>query len=52
MLAYLHRAVDWGYRNANEIRIESALDPLRSREDFRPLMMDTAFPEEPFARAD
>jgi hypothetical protein len=25
------------------------LDPLRSRLDFRVLMMDLAFPEEPFA---
>jgi hypothetical protein len=28
----------YGYRNANEIRIESALDPLRAREDFKKLM--------------
>jgi len=30
------------------VRIESALDPLRSRDDFRLLMMDLAFPAEPF----
>jgi len=45
----LVRAVAAGYRNANEIRIESALEPLRSRDDFRLLMMDLAFPAEVFA---
>jgi hypothetical protein len=48
----LVRAVAAGYRNANEIRIESALDPLRSRDDFRLLMMDLAMPPELFARAE
>ena len=48
-MEWLGRAVAMGYRNANEIRIESALDPLRSRDDFRLLMMDVAFPAEPFA---
>jgi hypothetical protein len=48
----LARAVAAGYRNASEIRIESALGPLRSRDDFRVLMMDLAFPTEPFARAE
>jgi hypothetical protein len=46
---WLRRAVGVGYRNANEVRIESALDPLRSRDDFRLIMMDLAFPAEPFA---
>jgi eukaryotic-like serine/threonine-protein kinase len=48
----LVRAVAAGYRNANEIRIESALEPLRSRDDFRRLMSDLDFPAEPFARAE
>ena len=43
----LERSVKLGIRNANEFRIESALDPLRSRDDFRLLMMDVAFPSEP-----
>jgi hypothetical protein len=45
----LHRAVAMGYRNALEVRIESDLDPLRSRPDFRLLilMMGMAFPAEP-----
>jgi hypothetical protein len=47
---YLRQMVAMGYRNANELGIESALDPLRSRDDFRRLMMDLAFPAEPFAR--
>jgi hypothetical protein len=48
-IEWLRRAVGVGYRNANEVRIESALDPLRSRADFRLIMMDLAFPAEPFA---
>jgi hypothetical protein len=39
-----------GYRNRHAWRTESALDPLRSRYDFRHLSMDVAFPPEPFAR--
>jgi hypothetical protein len=35
--------------SANELRIESALDSLRSREDFRLLMSDLTFPADPFA---
>jgi serine/threonine-protein kinase len=48
---HLRQVVANGYRNANELRIESALDALRSRDDFRLLMMDVAFPTEPFAVA-
>jgi hypothetical protein len=36
----LIRAVAYGYRNANEIRIESAFDPLRNRPDFKKLMAE------------
>ena len=46
----LGRAVANGYRNTNQLRIESALDPLRNRPDFKDLMMDLAFPAEHFAR--
>jgi tetratricopeptide (TPR) repeat protein len=49
-IAALTRAVGMGYRNAYAWRTESALDPLRSRDDFRLLLMDVAFPAEPFAR--
>jgi len=36
----LSRAVARGYRNANEIRIESALEPLRDRPEFKKLMAE------------
>ena len=32
------------------MRRDTDLDPLRSRADFQMLLMDLAFPEEPFAR--
>ena len=50
-MALLHQAVAMGYRNADAFRTDDALDPLRGREDFRLLMMDLAFPAEPFAAA-
>ena len=48
-MAVLRRAVAEGFR-APELRGESSLEPLRSRPDFRLLMMDAAFPTRPFAR--
>jgi hypothetical protein len=48
-MEWVRRAVAMGYRIANELRIESALDALRSRADFRLLMMDVALLDEPFA---
>jgi hypothetical protein len=36
----LGRAVASGYRNTNQIRIESALDPLRDRADFKKLVAE------------
>jgi hypothetical protein len=51
-MARLHQAVGLGYRSADIFRSEDALDPLRGRDDFRLLMMDVAFPDEPFARGD
>ena len=50
-MALLHQAVAKGHRNAAAFRTDDALDPLRGREDFRLLMMDLAFPTEPFAEA-
>jgi hypothetical protein len=38
-----------GHRSLGEFRTEDALGPLRSRDDFRLLLMDLAFPAEPFA---
>jgi eukaryotic-like serine/threonine-protein kinase len=49
-IEWLHRAVATGYRNGNELRIESALDPLRDRDDFRMMIMDLDFPAEPFSK--
>ncbi len=43
-------SVSMGYGNPDAFRTEDALDPLRGREDFRLLIMDLAFPAEPFAR--
>jgi hypothetical protein len=45
------RGAGMGYRNAHAWRTESALDPLRSRDDLRLLMTDVALPAEPFAAA-
>jgi tetratricopeptide (TPR) repeat protein len=48
-MALLRQAVTMGYRKPDAYRTESALDPLRNRPDFCLLMMDLAFPAEPFA---
>jgi hypothetical protein len=45
----LTRSVEIGVRNTDGFRIETALDSLRHRPDFGLLMMDAAFPLEPFA---
>jgi serine/threonine protein kinase len=47
---WLRQAFAAGYRNVNAIRVEPALDALRSREDFQRLIMDMKLPEEPFAK--
>ena len=39
-MEWLRKAIANGYRNTNELRIESALDPLRDRPDFKKLMGD------------
>jgi len=46
----LAKAATMGYGKPDVHRTESALDPLRNRADFRVLMMDLAFPAQPFAR--
>jgi hypothetical protein len=48
-MQWLHRAVA-GYRNVALMQRDHDLDPLRSRPDFQLLMMDLAFPADPFAR--
>jgi hypothetical protein len=47
-MTLLRKAVGMGYRNAGIFRTEAALDLLRDRDDFRLLMMDPAFPTDPF----
>jgi eukaryotic-like serine/threonine-protein kinase len=44
----LGRAARLGYRNPYAYRAETALAPLRDRDDFRLLMMDLDFPAEAF----
>jgi eukaryotic-like serine/threonine-protein kinase len=51
-MAVLRLAVTMGYTNSDAFRTESALDPLRNRADFRVLVMDLAFPAQPFARGE
>jgi hypothetical protein len=49
-MASFRQAVEAGYRDPRLIAGDHDLDPLRSRPDFRQLMMDLAFPDDPFAR--
>jgi hypothetical protein len=49
-VATLRRAVTAGHRNVAHMRIDPDLDPIRSRPDFQLLMMDLAFPTEPFSQ--
>jgi serine/threonine-protein kinase len=51
-MQWLHGAVAGGYRNVAIMQKDQDLDPLRSRPDFRLLMMDLEFPDDPFARGD
>jgi tetratricopeptide (TPR) repeat protein len=46
----LRRAVDTGFRDLDRMQADTRLDPLRTRDDFRLLMLDLALPAEPFAR--
>ena len=46
----LRGAVSNGYRAAGAMAMEPALGTLRNRPDFRLLMMDLAFPADPFKR--
>ena len=43
-MALLTKAVEMGYRNAASFRTESALDPLRKREDFIKLLSELEKP--------
>jgi serine/threonine-protein kinase len=50
-MQWLNRAVAAGYRNLALMRTDPDLKPLRSRPDFRLLLMDLEFPSEPFGSA-
>ena len=39
-MALLRKAVGMGYRDAGAVRTDSALDPLRQREDFKKLLTE------------
>ncbi len=49
-VATLRRAVDAGLQDVAFMRKDADLGPLRSRPDFQMLLLDVAFPEEPFAK--
>jgi hypothetical protein len=49
-MQWLGRAIAAGYRNVALMRKDPDLKPLLSRLDFQLLMMDLAFPSEPFAK--
>jgi hypothetical protein len=48
-MAALHRAVDAGWTDVAHMKHDTDLDPLRSRPDFQGLLLDLAFPADPFA---
>ena len=48
----LRRAVTAGWTRADHMRIDTDLDPIRSRPDFQLLIMDLVWPVDPFARPD
>jgi hypothetical protein len=48
-MAALRRAIDAGFGYAAFLRTEEDLAPLRSRPDFQALLLDVAFPANPFA---
>jgi eukaryotic-like serine/threonine-protein kinase len=50
-VAQLQKAVAEGYRNPDAYRFEDTLDSIRNLLAFRGLMLDLAFPDDPFAHA-
>ena len=48
-MSNLHRAVAAGFLDADLMRTDPDLDPIRSRPDFQALFRDVAFPTDPFA---
>jgi hypothetical protein len=48
----LQQAIEAGFRDLDRIRNDNDLNPVRARPEFQMLMMDLAFPAEPFAGAE
>jgi eukaryotic-like serine/threonine-protein kinase len=48
-MTLFRKAIEMGYSTVTIYRAEDVLDSLRSRDDFRLLLMDLAMPAEPFA---
>jgi hypothetical protein len=48
-MTQLRKAIEMGYHNVAAFRTEDALEPLRDRAEFGLMIMDVAFPAEPFA---
>ena len=46
----IKKAIGMGFRDRAVLDHEHDIDPLRSRPDFQLLLMDLAFPKDPFAR--
>jgi eukaryotic-like serine/threonine-protein kinase len=46
----LRRAINEGFSESPTLRQDRCFDRLRSRDDFRLLLLDLAFPKDPFAR--
>jgi eukaryotic-like serine/threonine-protein kinase len=51
-IAFLQKAAGLGYRSPDAYRTEDALDPIRSRDEFRLLMLDLSFPTNAFASSE
>jgi hypothetical protein len=49
-MALLRQAIADGWQDRAELATDTDLDPIRSRPDFQPILLDTGFPRDPFAR--
>ena len=49
-IVLLRQAVAAGWNDIARMRRDTLLDPLRERPDFQALLLDVAFPRDPFAR--
>ena len=49
-VATIRRAVEMGYAHSNALKTDPDFKSLQSRPDFQALLLDLAFPADPFAR--